>query len=478
MVEFSFGEKILEIASTSWGTLTILGIRGPCEVDVIPIHSQDPIVQPTFATLSPRYLLTKSVEEIADWLHSQRRRSQVPLHHTEDYDRLRQQFGQLSHRWHPVLTHPQIKQRELKPVHQLAVRALEISKLVYAELENERQGQSRLAPEPILAQLVALNSHLLDRVTAQLELVESTISYAEELHETAIKLVSGQSVSPVWLLSLARRIELEMRPEPEIWQWMPLPGLKLSPCIPARTWKSEPEVYATGLQTARLAAWLGVRQPGLPERLEHLIVSALLQDVGFLRLERKTQNSPSELEVRRQPVYRKHPSVGAGLAAGVEEYSIELSFLIAQHHERLDGTGYPHGLTRDQLGKDAQLLACLVRFQELASRQPAEAMSVEAAGYQAAFQLFLESAQGAWSTSATLSLLNALDAELPQALENALAIGQPFSADVFLEKRWSSHPADSDVPAPHFLFSRGKSPSHSAGQTVDGEPVVRQDPKG
>jgi hypothetical protein len=319
-----------------------------------------------------------------------------------------------------------------------------------------------------------------DRLTAHMDMLETTNIPADDLHEASEKLVKGQLVTPVWLVGLARRIQLEMRPKPEIWRWMPLPGLKLDRCLSRNRFISEPEVYATGIQSARLLAWLGASLPGLEDRLELLIVAALLQDIGFLRLERTARKPPSELDLHSQETYRRHPSVGAGLAAGVGEYSIELSFLIAQHHERLDGTGYPHGLNRYKQSKEVQLLASLVRFQELMSRSSDAAGSVEAACYQASFQLFLESAQGAWSSKATLDLLQALDAELPPTFDTALATGQPFVAEMFLEKRWASHPADPDVPAPHFLFSRSKSFSRSAGQTLAGnrQKLVRHDPKG
>jgi hypothetical protein len=275
-------------------------------------------------------------------------------------------------------------------------------------------------------------------------------------------------------------MELEMRPHTEIWQWMPMPGLRLCQAIAPRIWRSEPEVYAVGIGTARLVAWLGAQMPAVSDQLELLIVAALLEDIGFLRLERSTQRMPSEMESRHQHTYRRHTSLGAGLAAGVADYSIELSFLIAQHHERLDGTGYPHGLTRYKQSKEVQLLACLARFQELVSRQPAETLSVEAACYHAGFQLFLESAQGAWSSKATTALLEALDIELPGAFDTALATGQPFLAEAFLEKRWALHASEPNVAAPHFLFSRSKSFSRFAGQTLSSnrEKVVRHDPKG
>lgn len=455
-------------------------MRGPCGESVLPPHSRDLDVQPAAKNSSPLFFLTKSLPEIADWVQAQRAGTGEGLNHSENYSTLRQQFGQLSHRWHPLLTNSQLRQPHLTAVHQLAVRALDISKLIYAELENERQGQSKLAPELILGQLLELNSHLLDRVTAQLALIDSTINYAEELHEAARKLVVGQKIAPVWLVSLARRLQLEMRPQPELWQWLPHPGLTLSACLEPRTWNSEAEVYATGIQSARLIAWLGSHHPALDDHLELLIAAALLQDIGFLRLERSTQRVPSQLEVRNQPTYRRHPSLGAGLVAGVGDYSIELSFLIAQHHERLDGTGYPHGLNRYRLSKESQLLACLVRFQELRSRQPAESSSAEAATLQAAFQLYLESAQGAWSAPATRMLLEALHLDLPKTVELALATGQPFLAESFLEKRWTCHPADADVPAPHFLFSRSRSFSRFTNQTVsrDSNTSLRHDSKG
>ncbi len=92
----------------------------------------------------------------------------------------------------------------------------------------------------------------------------------------------------------------------------------------------------------------------------------------------------------------------------------------------------------------------------------------------------MESAQGAWSTSVTVDLLEALDIELPKSFDLALATGQPFDAEIFLEKRWSCHPAESDVPSPHFLFSRSSAFDRSARQTVakNGQKVIRRDPKG
>ena len=132
--------------------------------------------------------------------------------------------------------------------------------------------------------------------------------------------------------------------------------------------------------------------------MELLIVAALLQDIGFLRLERMTQKPPSNWKLAARGLIAGILRWEPGIAAGVGGYAIELSFLIAQHHERLDGTGYPHGLSRYKQSKEVQLLAGLVRFQELVSRQPADEAGVEAACLEAGFQLFLESAQGAWST--------------------------------------------------------------------------------
>jgi hypothetical protein len=76
--------------------------------------------------------------------------------------------------------------------------------------------------------------------------------------------------------------------------------------------------------------------------------------------------------------------------------------------------------------------------------------------------------------------LEALDLELPNAFDAALATGQPFLAESFLEKRWACHSTQPAVPAPHFLFSRSKSFSRFAGQTLAGNrnKVVRHDPKG
>ena len=98
------------------------------------------------------------------------------------------------------------------------------------------------------------------------------------------------------------------------------------------------------------------REIGYPEdRLERLVLAAVLHDVGKIGIPSSIVMKPGPLTVEEWAVMRKHPQIGASMLEG--EAQDELADWVHCHHERPDGTGYPRGLAGDDIPLEARIVA-------------------------------------------------------------------------------------------------------------------------
>ena len=81
-----------------------------------------------------------------------------------------------------------------------------------------------------------------------------------------------------------------------------------------------------------------------PSRLRALAIGGLVHDIGKLSVPDAILKKPAALDEDEYAVIRKHPEWGARLLDELGGFSEAVRRLVRDHHERLDGTGYPHGL--------------------------------------------------------------------------------------------------------------------------------------
>ena len=106
-----------------------------------------------------------------------------------------------------------------------------------------------------------------------------------------------------------------------------------------------------------------------PARLRALAVGGLLHDVGKLSVPDAILKKPAGLDDDEFAVIRRHPDWGHELVGRVAAYPEAVRSLVRDHHERLDGTGYPRGLEGDEISLDTRILAVCDVYDALVSKR-------------------------------------------------------------------------------------------------------------
>ncbi len=83
--------------------------------------------------------------------------------------------------------------------------------------------------------------------------------------------------------------------------------------------------------------------------------AAELHDIGKINTPVEILNKPEKLTMEEYEMIKKHPSDGADIVRGTS-FS-HLADIIEQHHERIDGSGYPYGLKGDEIHIGAKIIA-------------------------------------------------------------------------------------------------------------------------
>jgi len=119
---------------------------------------------------------------------------------------------------------------------------------------------------------------------------------------------------------------------------------------------------------------------GLPEDEIHGIhLAASIYDLGRMQVPAEVLTKPSKLTETEIAMIKTHSQAGYEILKGIE-YPWPIAQIVLQHHERLDGTGYPHGLQGDQILLGSRIIAVADVLVAMASHRPYRAApGIEAA---------------------------------------------------------------------------------------------------
>ena len=106
-----------------------------------------------------------------------------------------------------------------------------------------------------------------------------------------------------------------------------------------------------------------------PEIVHHIRVGALLHDVGKIGIPDLILTKPGNLTAEEYRKMKEHPTIGANIMGQVRMLQNEIQAL-AEHHERLDGKGYPYGLESDQISLIGRVVTVADVFDAITSDRP------------------------------------------------------------------------------------------------------------
>ncbi len=134
-------------------------------------------------------------------------------------------------------------------------------------------------------------------------------------------------------------------------------------------------------ERVRVVTDLVANQLKLPEEdRDRLRWSALLHDIGKLTVDGSILNKPGKPDEAEWRILQGHPLEGARLAAPLAAWLGPWADTIAQHHEKFDGTGYPYGLSGEQISLGGRIVAVADCYETMtAVRSYKSAMTAEAA---------------------------------------------------------------------------------------------------
>ena len=139
--------------------------------------------------------------------------------------------------------------------------------------------------------------------------------------------------------------------------------------------------YTAGHQrrVAKLAATIA-GEMGLPEdRMRGIFLAGLIHDVGKINIPAEILSKPGKLTSLEMQFIRTHAQAGYDIIKGVE-FPWPIAEAILQHHERLDGSGYPRGLAAEAVIVEARILAVADVTEAITAHRPYRpAMGLDAA---------------------------------------------------------------------------------------------------
>ncbi|MDR3371841.1 HD domain-containing phosphohydrolase [Rhodoferax sp.] len=129
--------------------------------------------------------------------------------------------------------------------------------------------------------------------------------------------------------------------------------------------------YTAGHQrrVAQIAKAIG-GELGLPEhQMEGIYLASVVHDVGKVKIPAEILSKPGTLNELEFALIKQHSQAGYDILKEVN-FPWPIAQFVLQHHERMDGSGYPHGLKGDAIQLEARIISVADVIEAMASHRP------------------------------------------------------------------------------------------------------------
>jgi len=112
------------------------------------------------------------------------------------------------------------------------------------------------------------------------------------------------------------------------------------------------------------------KEMGMPkEQIEGILMAGLIHDLGKIAIPAEILAKPGPITETEFELIKSHPDVGYEILKNIE-FPWPIAHIVLQHHERIDGSGYPSGLSGNQILMEAKILGVADVVEAMASHRP------------------------------------------------------------------------------------------------------------
>jgi len=135
------------------------------------------------------------------------------------------------------------------------------------------------------------------------------------------------------------------------------------------TEKRDPYTAGHQRRVADLARAIGQEMGLSQERVEGLRLAGIVHDIGKITIPSEILSKPARLTEIERSMVQSHPECGRDILKDID-FAWPIAETVFQHHERIDGSGYPRGLKGESILLEARIIAVADTVEAMASHRP------------------------------------------------------------------------------------------------------------
>jgi putative nucleotidyltransferase with HDIG domain len=130
---------------------------------------------------------------------------------------------------------------------------------------------------------------------------------------------------------------------------------------------------------AEIAKLIAMNMELSPTQVDAVEMAALIHDIGKIKVPAEILSKPGPLDEVEYLLVKTHPMAGYNLLKNVD-FPWPIAEIVLQHHERLDGSGYPLGLRGEEIRLESRIIAVADVLEAMTSDRPyRKALDIEQA---------------------------------------------------------------------------------------------------